>query len=40
MQGVTLQEQLQFADYLEKRQSDPNYTFRQHVRVVGGAIEQ
>jgi regulator of RNase E activity RraA len=38
--GVTLHEQLRFDYYLEKRRRDPSYTFRQHVREVGGAIEQ
>ncbi|HLV37135.1 MAG TPA: RraA family protein [Spirillospora sp.] len=38
--GITLHQQLRFDDYLAKRRSDPTYTFRQHVRAVGGAIEQ
>jgi 4-hydroxy-4-methyl-2-oxoglutarate aldolase len=27
-------------DYLAKRAADPNYTFRQHLRSIGGAIEE
>jgi 4-hydroxy-4-methyl-2-oxoglutarate aldolase len=38
--GETLREQLNFAGYLRKRSSDPDYTFRQHLRDAGGAIEE
>ncbi|MBZ0301950.1 MAG: RraA family protein [Anaerolineae bacterium] len=38
--GITLHEQLAFDEYLAKRRADPTYTFRQHVRIIGGAIEQ
>jgi len=38
--GETLREQLRFADYLKKRSTDPAYTFRQHLRDIGGAIEE
>ncbi|MBQ1075778.1 RraA family protein [Micromonospora sp. C31] len=38
--GVTLREQAGFADYLARRATDPGYTFRQHLRRVGGAIEE
>ena len=38
--GKTLREQFQFADYLVKRATDPNYAFRQHLRNIGGAIEE
>jgi 4-hydroxy-4-methyl-2-oxoglutarate aldolase len=31
---------VKFADYLRKRSSDPSYTFRQHLREGGGAIEE
>jgi regulator of RNase E activity RraA len=38
--GKTLRSQLRFADYLAKRAADPNYTFRKHLRILGGAIEE
>lgn len=38
--GKKLREQLQFDDYLAKRAVDPSYTFRQHLRAIGGAIEE
>jgi regulator of RNase E activity RraA len=38
--GETLHQQLQFAAYLTQRQADPTYTFRQHLRKIGGAIEE
>jgi hypothetical protein len=38
--GETLREQTAFADYLERRSADPTYTFRTHLRRVGGAIEE
>jgi regulator of RNase E activity RraA len=37
--GVGLREQLRFGDYLAKRAVDPTWTFRQHLREVGGEIE-
>ncbi|MFF2192078.1 RraA family protein [Streptomyces sp. NPDC058157] len=38
--GRTLREQTAFADYLTRRAADPSYTFRAHLRRVGGAIEE
>lgn len=38
--GTRLREQLAFDDYLMKRADDPSYTFRSHLRVLGGAIEE
>jgi 4-hydroxy-4-methyl-2-oxoglutarate aldolase len=38
--GNNLRQQLQFGDYLAKRASDPSYTFRKHLRALGGAIEE
>jgi len=37
--GVTLREQLRFAEYLARRADDPAYTFRVHLARMGGAIE-
>jgi regulator of RNase E activity RraA len=38
--GKKLPEQLDFDQYLAKRNSDPSYTFRRHLRERGGAIEE
>lgn len=38
--GKKLREQLQFNEYLNKRAADPSYTFRKHLRALGGAIEE
>jgi regulator of RNase E activity RraA len=38
--GRTLQQQLRFDEYLARRSSDPSYTFRVHLRTIGGAIEE
>ena len=37
--GKKLSEQLDFDGYLAKRNSDPSYTFRRHLRERGGAVE-
>jgi 4-hydroxy-4-methyl-2-oxoglutarate aldolase len=38
--GVSLRQQLGFELYLARRKTDPGYTFRQHLRSLGGAIEE
>jgi len=38
--GKKLREQLQFEEYLARRSADESYTFRQHLRAIGGAIEE
>lgn len=38
--GTSLREQVQFATYLEARKERPLLTFREHLRAVGGAIEE
>ncbi|MYV97838.1 RraA family protein [Streptomyces sp. SID3343] len=38
--GETLRRQTTFAEYMERRAADPSYTFRQHLRRTGGAIEE
>jgi regulator of RNase E activity RraA len=38
--GRKLREQLQFEEYLLRRSSDDTYTFRQHLRAIGGVIEE
>lgn len=38
--GKKLRDQLRFADYLKKRATDRDYSFRQHLRGIGGAIEE
>lgn len=37
--GVTLRRQVRFADYLAARSVNPELTFREHLRAVGGEIE-
>ena len=36
----SLREQLDFARYVEKRVANPDYTFREHLRKISGAIEE
>lgn len=38
--GTTLRDQLHFADYLARRRTEPDLTFRAHLRAIGGAIEE
>src|ERR1700733_2886305 len=38
--GQTLRQQTAFDDYLTRRAADPSYTFRRHLRSVGGAIQE
>jgi regulator of RNase E activity RraA len=38
--GQPLGQQLKFAEYLKKRAIDSDYTFRQHLREIDGAIEE
>jgi regulator of RNase E activity RraA len=38
--GVSLREQVGFAAYLAQREQTPTLTFRDHLRAVGGAIEE
>ena len=38
--GHTLKDQLRFAAYLAQRTADPSYSFRHHLRAIGGAIEE
>jgi 4-hydroxy-4-methyl-2-oxoglutarate aldolase len=38
--GKKLREQLHFDEYLAKCSRDSTYTFRQHLRKIGGAIEE
>jgi 4-hydroxy-4-methyl-2-oxoglutarate aldolase len=38
--GEPLRQQTAFDDYLQRRAADPSYTFRRHLRRIGGAIEE
>jgi regulator of RNase E activity RraA len=38
--GVSLRSQVQFSAYLAKRAETPSLSFRDHLRAVGGAIEE
>ncbi len=39
-EGVTLRDQLDFATYRRRRDEDPTFTFRDHLRGIGGEIEE
>jgi regulator of RNase E activity RraA len=38
--GISLRSQFRFPEYLARRQHSPSLTFREHLRSVGGAIEE
>jgi 4-hydroxy-4-methyl-2-oxoglutarate aldolase len=38
--GETLRRQTAFDEYLATRAADPSYTFRRHLRTIGGAVEE
>jgi regulator of RNase E activity RraA len=38
--GQTLRQQTAFGEYPARRAAEPSYTFRRHLRQVGGAIEE
>jgi regulator of RNase E activity RraA len=38
--GVSLRRQVQFSAYLARREETPSLSFRDHLRAVGGAIEE
>jgi regulator of RNase E activity RraA len=38
--GETLRQQMAFSDFLARRAAEPSCTFRQHLRRIGGAIEE
>jgi regulator of RNase E activity RraA len=38
--GETLRAQTSFDNYLSRRAVDPLFTFREHLRQIGGAIEE
>jgi regulator of RNase E activity RraA len=39
-QGRSLRQQFRLADFVARRATDPSYTFRRHLRQIGGAIEE
>jgi 4-hydroxy-4-methyl-2-oxoglutarate aldolase len=39
-QGISLRTQLHFSDFLARRSSNPAVTLREHLRRIGGAIEE
>jgi 4-hydroxy-4-methyl-2-oxoglutarate aldolase len=38
--GKLLKDQLKFSEYLSRRENDSSYTFRKHLKIIGGAIEE
>jgi regulator of RNase E activity RraA len=39
LRGERLRDQLQLETYVARRAADPSYTFRDHLKTLGGAIE-
>jgi hypothetical protein len=39
-EGEDLCEQFRFRDYLAKHATPPAYSFRDHLRAIGGAVEE
>ena len=39
LKGELLRSQFDLESYVAKRRSDPAYTFREHLKAFGGAIE-
>lgn len=39
-EGENMRKQLYFKDYMEKKKKNPKYPFREHLREIGGAIEE
>lgn len=40
LNGQSLRDQLRFREFLARRRSNPQHSFRQHLREIGGAIEE
>ena len=38
--GTSLRAQLRFTEFLSRRSANPALTFRQHLRRIGGAVEE
>ena len=38
--GLSLRQQFHFSDYLQIREKQKDYTFRDHLHKIGGAIEE
>jgi regulator of RNase E activity RraA len=38
--GTSLREQLEFDNYIAERTANSSYTFREHLRKIGGAVEE
>lgn len=38
--GTSLRDQVQFGAFLARRDQNPSLTFREHLRTIGGAIEE